>query len=595
MWFVLKKEIGFLSSILLWGCCWLAYCAEEIQIPTCKFATTALYYLSDRLGASLIYTDVGCQLNAFSCADTDVEILVKKFQEVNKDKIKIYFDRGSWTIFCSDIRISPFFEELLESVVEIGKDGNLYAGVSTIPMRLDINGHFAKEPKQNIGKFYLANWEKLFPKNPKLQELIFHMFDNEKRLVCHIPIAIPVTEQKNQKGQSVIAELKQIIMEGDATSIEDMERYAKLITLLDTPSVQKQDQISIVIDYSERKRLKRWDDPTFEEVAEELLLDKKHPFGKEPFDVGFFTAKFSTFESIEFLSVLLEKGVFNHDPQKSIVSGRQPPIFHVNEIPNYLVNSGNYDGINFLLKNLDRIESKEMQRYLTSCFGSKKLDRNRLGDDSINILMKYAKEFQLERIYADTSKWIGDDLPDGYDRWRDFKISETELVLEKDMNTVGKYLYRLKFFKYKEPVSIGGIPLKKMEEADYSTPEKAYFSCCSERTYEWSRASVYNNSEYFENHFDQYSQWKAWHSNVNPFAEILYKVEVSCSPFRSGIPNIFLVVKQILEKDKLVNVPMIYDEGRWKFFTKWPKIAEILDDYIQKQIVALTQNEKEGK
>lgn len=567
---------------------WSSYClGKEIQMPP-TVGKDDVEYLADRLGLNLVYSNFrGIWIlppsNVFSVDDADLGKLFGKYQEVNKDR-KVHYDSATKTLFCSDVLISPQFDAFLKSEVILNKQRKLQVKISGKTVRLLFGG--CSKDREELEKKYIDNWERIFPQPPTAKDLIYYMLVPDKRMECHINIQIPYnwTKKDEEDNKNLLHDIQERLNDKQLSKA-DKRHYEEIIEILKRPVKFNQDSLEITITYRDKKPSQFWDDPSFEELAEVLkttnykLLRTRF---RSPNLTMFFTAKYTIFNTTDFLKVLLGKGVFNHPPDNNSF---------VQLIPNYLQLSKNYHvGVQYLLDNIDKISSKKMQKYWVSCIGSDGNNRKYLDEQSLKKLLNLAHEFKLERIYTDTSKWIGDDLPEDYDRWQNFKVSDTELVFERD-KTIGKTNYHLKFFKYKEPVKIGGIPLKKMEEADYSTPEKACFSCYSERTFEWSKISVYGIDDYSGNDFDLYNQWKRWHSGFNPFVLVPYKVEITQSgEKRQDSPDLFLLERPLDGDNWIGATPMKLDGKNWKFYISCPAHIDALGDYIKEEILKFDPN-----
>jgi hypothetical protein len=543
----------------------------------------ALLYLASQLGVNVVHSNLDLQSKRFSSEDSDIEKAIEKFQVENRELIKIHYDKDRKTIICSDKRIGATFEELLKSKIILDKGSKLHVLFGRKKKELQINGNSLQKSKEAIQEIILTEWGKTFPANLTVQELIFNVFTKEKNSSCEIHIPVRTTPEEEEREKKHIAELKQrieAIEEGsDKAGGWELEDLKEMFKRMETPTIQEQSSFDIYFhERGSKKNSEKWQEPTYEQVAEFLKLSEKGQIMKAKRlhkHIEFFFYKFIAFDAIIFLPVLIENDVFDNPPEMTTQW-----LLYVGSIPHLLMESDDYKAIQYLLKNMHKIKSKEGQKGIIDSFS--KLDKNRLDKESLDIFLSLAKEFKIERIYVDTSKWIGDDLPDDYDRWQNFKISEIKLAHEED-KTIGKTRYHLKFYKYKTPVKIGGIPLKKFEEADYSTPEKAHFSSLSARTYEWKKASYYG--DFSRNEYSPLDNWKRWNSGLDRSIEVIYKVEIAGgSSHQDGNPGLFLVKKILYENNKIVAIPMMFDNGKWKSILSWSVHTDILSNYIEEKI-----------
>ena len=577
---------------------------ELIQIPSgCYFAETLLY-LAYHLKVNLIYTNTDNQLSkSFVGEILDPKKTIESFQEANKDVVDIWYDSEYNSMICTDKRVSEKFQKLMSSKISLHEDGNLYVLIGKKQRRFGLtnrNGSYVlKRGKNNEISIMLSlfpnrvypcnDFIKIFSADTTVKQLLLGLVSSEKfPSSCHIYLKIPMSASQKADEKRIAEELQKEIeaIESGATTTTTREELALLkdsLAAMRTP-VPEEDCYEVDIGMQIPKD---WEGPTYEQIAD-LLKKPRKTLGQAPYQhILFFFYKAIEYDTINFIDALLQYKVFDNDP---ILCNVMPNSYMV---PGAIVRSKNYEAVKYLLKNLDSMKSYKMKELIIRAMS--KIDKSHLDEDTRDIFLRFAKEFKLEEIYADTSKWVGDDLPEDYDRWQNFKVSETELVFECD-KAIATTKYHLKFFKYKEPIKIGGIPLKKMEEADYSTPEKAYFSTCSERTYEWSKTSVYDIANYNEDDFSLYNQWKDWHSGFDPFILILYKVEISqIGNKKKDSPDLFLVIKVLNDANRIAAIPMKLDGKKWKFYLCWPRDAEILSGYIREEISKTISKIKDGK
>jgi hypothetical protein len=567
---------------------------KEIQL-TNKDMTCNLLYLANQLGVKVIHTNFSprdLKFKKFSAEGSSIEEIIEKYQEEYKDILKIHYDKDRKIIICSDKRISYTFEQFLKYKIIRGKENRLYVLFGKKKQAFQIRGD--RLPGKGGGEIQnnlVAEWGKAFSPNLTVQELIFDIFDRGEIASCEIPFKMGLPRQQGKKEKRIIDELKrkiQAMEEGSDKESEDgqLERLRGMLERMEQP-IRGQDALNMYCHYQSPED---WKEPTYEQSAEFLKIAGSGPMMPRERHriIEFYIYKFIAFDAVNFLSVLLQHDVFDKAPARVglwAAIWRGSTIAH--EIPRLLEDVDDYEAIQYLLKNMDKIKNKEKQRDIILDWVH--IDKNRLDKESRDIFLTLAKEFNVERIYVDTSKWIGDDLPDDYDRWQGFNVSEVELVCEED-KAVGKIQYQteyhVKFYHYRTPVKIGGIPLRKFEETDYSTPEKSRFSSLSARTYEWKKASCHD--DYPPAYYSPLSDWKRWNSGLDHFAEILYKVEITrVALSQQEASSIFLVEKILDKNNKIVTTPMILDKGKWKSVFRGSAHTEILSEYIEEKIATL--------
>ncbi len=555
---------------------------KEIQIPKGVHIRDSVLYLTDQLGVNIIWSNFDSDSTRrvpmkFSVDDSNLANIIEKYQEANKDIIKITYIKEDNTIICVDKKVESIFEGFLQAKILLDNQHKVYTLLNNKKKGIEINGNARrKSGKESIWDTLLNEWSEKSPPNLTMKELIFNVLKTGNINSCHIPILIPHSKY-DEDEKKIIDELKETIR-GGTVSGEELNRLKEILKNMESPPLVREENSFRI--YFKENLPDEWKEPTYEQIAQFLNHPKK-TLGKPPHrHLEFFLRKALEYDSINFLSALIEYKVFDQDP--TLVMNVSPTNIM---IPDIISKTNNYEAIQFLLKNIEKVKSYKFKETIISCFSS--IDQTRLDKECLDIFLSLAKEFKIEKLYLDTSKWIGDDLPDNYDRWQNFKVSEVKLAHEEDFGE-----FHLKYYKYETPVKIGGIPLKKFEEADYSTPEKAHFSSLCARTYEWKKASCYDN--YTKDHFSLLNQWKNWHSGFNPFTEILYKVEVT--DIRSNQkqePIVFLVKKLLNDNNYISNTPMRLDKNNWKSVLSWTRIISDLSERIKEKIAKLeSQTEK---
>ena len=534
----------------------VSLCADKIQIPK-YYTEQSVVYLANQLGLRIIYSNYYAhpEANKFSMdVSLSKDSIVKGYNEKN-DFLSMSYDSDNALLISCEKEKGLFFNELLGARISLdSKQNAFFATISGKKYKIIMKGESSVKERIGIQTAVVREWGKSYPTNPTLKELILTVFKQEGQSNCYIAFWV-------QPPLEAVNILKQAVSDGDIPR-EVMDNLPQNAT--------EQTSYKLVFLNSNEE----WKKPTYEQIAECLKSPKRDLRIKSPArNFEFWFRQALTFDTASFIKYLIDQNLFD------LASSRRE--YEVKFLlPKVMLDSGDYKAIGYLIKNIDKIKNTDIQTQIVYTF-EYFADKSRLDSESLDLLASLAKKFNVvKKPLADTSRWVGDDLPEDYDRWQNFKVSETELVFECD-KAIATTKYHLKFFKYKEPVKIGGIPLKKMEEADYSTPEKAYFSTCSERTYEWSKTSVYDIANYNEDDFSVYNKWKYWHSGFDPFILILYKVEISqIGNKKKDSPDLFLVIKVLSDANRIAAIPMKLDGKKWKFYLCWPRDAEILSGYI---------------
>ncbi len=573
-----KIYIGVITSIIAFN---LLH-AVPIKIPPC-IPETSLSYLAYKFGLKVVYGSFDKRKVASFVADaSDVEEVISQYQSQNADFLKMDFLKEANTIICYDKKTEEAQKGYLESRLILDGDKKIYAIFPEGKMPIEIMASIDDDGNENKVRDVFAQ---MIAANPSttLREAIMAVMKNDKVNACEIMTYISASDDDGDEDRQMF----QALLESDDTSKGGKEFAKRMLQLIEDTSKSKTCTLTFYSNDFGRE-------PTLDEIgiflknADDKLyeLSSKDGASFSAVNMDFWFGRLLAFQSEEFLKYLFDKNLFNAAAPYAFE-------FYIDPVPSAIAEQKNYKAISLMLRNLHKIKSREMQENVIGNFVN--IDKAKLSPNDLDLLLKYAKQFKIERIYVDTSKWIGDELPADYDRWQNFKVSETELAFERE-KLIDKTQYHLKLFKYKEPVKIGGIPLRKVEEADYSTPEKAYFSSASERTYEWSKASVYDIANYNEDDFSLYRQWKDWHSGLDPFILLLYKVEISQSgEQKKDSPDIYFLIQLLSDDNMLAAIPMKLDGNQWKFYVSRPRHVEILGDYIQKEIAKTKPKIKDGQ
>lgn len=577
---ILKRLLAafFLSGILI-----LNLFADEIKIPR-SHMELSLQYLAHKLGVNMVYTNFdNCMASKFAVEASSFEDVISAYNARNSEFLRIEHIKDSNTIICIDKRNKEkeeFLGKILDSKITVDKNKKIYVVLEDKKIMLDISG---ENEKQIVDAMI---WHIAQIPSSTLKGAIIAVFKKDNSKACRIPLAF-ADNAEIEEDDEVDKDFNLIIEHMAQT--EGREEANKFLEAV-KKSIEKNKKLSesITIEFLENNFVS---EPSYEQILDFLKKSEndqyENPDGSiSHMNVEFWLKKNLTFDSLRFIEFLIEKNAFNTcSPYSSEM--------YLAPIPSILHEESAIGSLAYLLKNMEKIKSRDMQECIVGSFIG--LDKSSLDKEAKERLLHYAKLFKIERLYLDTSKWIGDDLPEDYDRWQSFKVPDTELVFERD-KLIDKTQYHLKFFKYKEAIKIGGTPLRKVEEADYSTPEKSYFSAISARTYEWSKAAIYDTSNYKQDDFSLYAQWKRWNSGLNPFVLILYKIEVSqIGEQKKDSPDLFLLIKLLGEENMFTAIPMKFDTGCWKFYISRPRHVEILSDYIQKEIGKIDSRIKDGQ
>jgi len=580
----MKKKICFLRIILLIMFAGMVTLADDIKIPSCH-TEDSLLYLANRLGLNIIYTNfTNCNSKRFYSEAKDIENIISEYQSQNSEILKLEYLKEKNTIICYNNDSEIFLKKLLLSNIIIESGEKIIALLDDqLQIKLNVIFHEKYFPqKGNLAFKYFKDHS-----SSSVYEILSAFFGDGGQYSVKIE-RFPIYEKRTE---DTIKLLEETLRREDTPSEAHQAINEMLNDIRGASNNKKEDKQSCSILIS-RNRFAN--NPSYYDLSLYLQKAENESYqhkseDKQIIDFSdfcFWMKMYLSFESIPFLEYLFTKDVFN----KSSPFSRK--IF-LEQVPFFLLEEENYGAIEVILKNLYKIESKEMKKNILENLVD--INKTRLTEKSRKILLDFARQYEIKRLYLDTSKWVGDDLPEDYDRWQNFKVSETELVFECD-KTIATTKYHLKFFKYKEPVKIGGIPLKKMEEADYSTPEKAYFSYLSARVLDWAKKSIYDENNFINEDFDLYACWRNWHSGFDPFILILYKVEISqIGNKKKDSPDLFLFIKVLSDANRIAAIPMKLDGKKWKFYLCWPRDAEILSDYIEEEISKTISKIEDGK
>jgi hypothetical protein len=546
--------------------------AEEVKIPA-STPETSLSYLTYKLGMKTVFTNIDKRrVSSFTGDTSEPDATLAQYQLQNADFLRLDFVKESNAIICYDKETENVQTELLKSRLVLDADKIIYAILPEGKMRMDISSTI-DDPHgdENIIRNMITQRIATNPSTTVI-ETIMAVLKEEKINTCRI---LASTAKNCDNERQIIEE----ILDCEANSVELKEMFKKI--LRETDITSKNETLTLVYESNDFGREPTLDEiATFLKSADDKLYELSCPDGTmfSDLNLNFWFERLLTFQPEKFLKYLFDKNIFN-------AAAPYASEMYLAPIPSFLAAQKDYNAISLMLHNLHKIKSEEKQKDVVESLVN--LDKTRLSPESLKTFLNYAKKFKIERIYIDSSKWVGDDLPDNYDRWKNFKVPDIELGFERD-KSIDKTRYHLKFFKHKEPVKIGGTPLKKVEETDYSTPEKAYLSGISARTYEWSKASVYDVANYNEDDFSLYRQWKRWHSGINPFILILYKVEISRSGEQANAsPDLFLLIKLLNDDNMIAAIPMKLDGRCWKFYISRSQHADKLGNFIEQEILKI--------
>ena len=124
-------------------------------------------------------------------------------------------------------------------------------------------------------------------------------------------------------------------------------------------------------------------------------------------------------------------------------------------------------------------------------------------------------------------------------------------------------------YKYTQPFVIGGTPLLKFEPSDLDTPEKAYYSYYSARSYQWESALLYER--YPKEFYSPFYSWYNWHSGLSKIVEIKFRIDID-TPDRKFVlfPTTHFITKAQAECEDRENTRfdsnnlLIHTSDGWK-------------------------------
>ena len=444
--------------------------AMDICIPN-YYALDSLSYFAEKMDLNIVILGDSLRdkkTTEFKLSfDADKTQILNQFKTANEGDISITYDEKSKTIFCCGKDKGVAFRELLDSEVEYKKPSNYVRKQDGTKRKLKMYGVSEKENKSYSEEIIIkseAQW-----KVPcKLSDYLVSLMAEHNFRHC----IIETFDDSRSELDKIAKEMQRVNFPSGT------ERKKEIFEYIEQSKNINFNFIEIFFSYERFS-----DEPDFGKLARYLQLNTKIVNKRDPRWLGnpeFWIVWYMTFSPQELLQYLFENDLFDKTTES-----RLGLIYMV---PSVLVLRKDKKGVEFTLQNLGKVVNNERKRYIIDILSA--FDKSLLDEKSAQLLFSYGKEFGIESLYLDTSKWIGDDLPEDYDRWKNFKIPETELSKEEKVTVDGNELL-LRYYRYKEPFRIGGIPLKKFEETDWSTPEKAYISSSCARNNEWRKASLY--------------------------------------------------------------------------------------------------------
>ncbi len=525
--------------------------AVDICIPA-YYAPYSLSYFAETMGFNIvIWRDSlqGEKTVEFKLqSEPEKDEILQKFKTLNSN-LTIIYDKKSNILFCAGKAKEEEFLKMLASNVSYEEPSNFLEEQNARRYRLRINVHNLIESEEEKRLYYdeerLLKSETQWKVPCKFSDYLIELMKEHNFHFCSI-----------QRSGDSVSELPSLLDEIKKVDFgqEGEQRKANIIEHIKRAKNDK--EASIELFFSQQRFSEK---PTMEKLGLFLQSSRKIINRKTPewLDKGdFWIAWYMAFDSVNFIQNLLQNDLFDKTAESK--------IYFLYMVPSLLLSRQDKAGINFLLRNMDKIQSVERKRDIINAF--RNIDKSLLDDEVASILVSYAKDFDVEELHLDTSRWIGDDLPDDYDRWQTFKISETELFREEEI-IIDEERYILRYHKYKEPFKISGIPLKKFEETDWSTPETAYISYLCARNYDWYKYSIICDIDKIP--FDVYSLdkisiWKRWNMNSNAFRTIYFRVDASKQEKSLPIYSFFICK---LVNDKIVTRSLKkLEDNTWRVF-----------------------------
>jgi len=543
---------------------WSRICsyASDICVPN-YYAPDAMVYFAERMNTKLVVFLNGLQNEKtaefrakLDAPEKDTDGVFRQFRSLNP-KIEMIVTDQRKVIFCSAKKQGKDFNDILEATVTYEKPANYLLMPDGKRINLRMSGLKWNEVPASYDDSKFLKSEIQWKVPCKFSDYLVGLMDEHSFRSCIIKRTSKVPTELREFIE-IQTERKDAQISSD--KLKALSEYVK--------NSESNAGSNIELEFSEDRFTK---EPSPKQLSLYLRQSEKTMDVNSPewLDNPFFWITWHmTSDSVEFMEFLLENKLFDNTSESK--------LYLISIIPSILASRSDMNGIRFLLENLHDIKSLERKGEIIEAF--RNIDKNTLDEKSRDIFVSYAREFGIEDIYLDTSKWIGDDLPDDYDRWRGFKIPDTELLKEEKISLAGKE-FTLKYYKYKEAFRIGGIPLKKFEECDWTTPEKAYISALCARDKKWRNASIYQSNNI---PFDTYSpsdNWKPWHAGLKYFTEIIFKVEIKMEQSDS-IPSVFLICYLLDVNGKIVATPMAKEEDSWKTIISWDYMTSELSKHV---------------
>jgi len=176
----------------------------------------------------------------------------------------------------------------------------------------------------------------------------------------------------------------------------------------------------------------------------------------------------------------------------------------------------------FLLNGISILSNDERRFELIKQLPNKNAFNGKIAEKIEEITTKKINWFAYnsEHWNAEKASWRGDNIP-RKDRWGNFNIPEKKEISKKYITELNSEII---CYKYNKPFVIAGLPLLQFEQSDLKTPEKAYISLYSARTYEWKKKLLYENYSRFS--YRPFYSWYKWNSGLKKIVEIKYRIDV---------------------------------------------------------------------
>ncbi|MEM4247722.1 MAG: hypothetical protein QXH80_00480 [Candidatus Nanoarchaeia archaeon] len=201
-------------------------------------------------------------------------------------------------------------------------------------------------------------------------------------------------------------------------------------------------------------------------------------------------------------------------------------------------------------------------------------------------------DFAYNTKYWEPEKaiWKGDNRPDDYDCWTDFKIPEKILIKTEKLNEDAI----LSYYKYAKPFVISGLPLKRIEDIDISTPEKAYISALSAKTDKWQNKTWHIETGFPA--FDSfksiaYGRWYLWNAYPDDHSHLVrFRVDLKLNDDyyvflhdKIRVPQIYAEFYKIKPESVVMNIQKRIGSD-YKYLPVKTRELDKIEDYIKVEL-----------